>query len=135
MKTKREVLIAYAKNASCGNLDCDECPYNTKCLTGEGFHRTLARIGAIALLRRFPKKREFDTSKVLTCATVDKAKTGMQGYFANDLTTLRDMFNVGETYELRKIENDGSLFCFRYVKPGPVLNKLKDSALFYPVED
>lgn len=123
MKTKREVLKEYAKNASCGEIQCKECGYRDKCMQ-ESIHNALVKIGAMTVLRQ---NRVFDPSNVLTTVTADNARIGMKGYFADTLASLKKEFiqkNVQtltrrfseECYE--RFEADDSL-CW---------------ALFYPID-
>lgn len=121
MKTKREVLESVVKIGSCEDIKCEECPYNSiRC------HDRFFKIGAMALLRMFPEKREFDTDKILTCVTADKAKTGMRGYFADDLVSLKINFEKNFVYELLHIHSE----CFSY----RFRNANRDYALFYPID-
>lgn len=56
MKTKREVLEEFAKNGDCENISCaNECPYmpSKKCPDLD-----LRKIGAMAILRMFRKKKK-----------------------------------------------------------------------------
>jgi hypothetical protein len=60
MKTKREILEEFAKNGDCENINCrEECPY---CIGDKCLDLDLRKIGAIAILRMFPEKREFDSN-------------------------------------------------------------------------
>lgn len=99
MKTKREVLESVVKIGTCKDIKCEECPYDSiRC------HDRFFKIGAMALLRMFPEKREFDINNVLTCVTVDKAKVGMKGYFGDSLAFLRTKFeNREQIFELVEI--------------------------------
>jgi hypothetical protein len=131
MKTKREVLKSFALNGSCRGIDCNQCQYdNTKvCDNCSTFTDRLIRIGAMAILRTFPEKREFDPDKILTCLTVDKAKVGMRGYFGDSLASLRDKFERREqTLELVEILNEN--YAYRFKTSGYFIY-----ALFYPVDE
>lgn len=122
MKSKREVLESVVKIGSCKDIKCEECPYDSiRC------HDIFFKIGAMAILRQNRKKREFDPNKILTCVTADKAKTGMRGYFADDLVGLKINFEENFVNELLHIYSE----CFsRRFK-----NANRDYALFYPIED
>ena len=131
MKTKREILKAFALNGSCGELSCSLCQYNkTKACTNCSLLRDkLIRIGAMAILRMFPEKREFDINNVLTCVTVDKAKVGMKGYFGDSLAFLRTKFeNREQISELVEICDENYMCRFRH-------NDGLIYSLFYPVEE
>jgi hypothetical protein len=55
MKTKREVLEEFAKNGDCENINCKvECPY---CFSDKCLDLDLRKIGAMAILRMFPEKK------------------------------------------------------------------------------
>lgn len=125
MKTKRDVLKIIARDGDCDILDCkSECPYSfsDKCLEMD-----LVKIGAMAILRMFPKKRIFDPSKILTCVTADQAKVGMKGYFADDLAELKIKFNHNAFCELSIIH--GERYTHRFE------NKIGNYALFYPIAE
>lgn len=126
MKTKREVLKTIIKEG-CHNIDCSECPYFTQCGNEYYLRNKLARIGAMAILRMFPEKREFDTSRILTCVTVDQAKLHTKGYFADSIKSLRWRFENDEVYELLKVNGEDSLYCFNCGR--------QDYALFYPIDE
>lgn len=54
MQTKREVLKTIAKQGSCEGIKCFDCPYyEGKCPNSE----IIKRIGAMAILRMFPEKK------------------------------------------------------------------------------
>lgn len=56
MKTKREVLKEFAKNGDCENINCKkECPY---CFSDKCLDLDLRKIGAMAILRMFKKKKK-----------------------------------------------------------------------------
>lgn len=60
MRTKREVLEIFAENGTCGTLPCTMCEYAAKGCSSydkELVHR-LAKIGAKAILKIFPKKKK-----------------------------------------------------------------------------
>lgn len=127
MKTKREVLKAIIKEG-CVNIDCKDCPYSDKqCVYQSTLNAKLIRIGAMAILRMYPKKKEFDTSKVLTCVTVDQAKLHTKGYFADNIKSLKWRFENDEAYELLKVNGEDSLYCFNCGR--------QDYALFYPIDE
>jgi hypothetical protein len=127
MKTKREVLEEIAKNGKCANINCiEECPY---CFYDRCPDLDLRKIGAMAILRMFPEKREFDPDKILTCVTADKAKVGMKGYFGDNIASLRTKFEKGgQISELIEILDEKNWCRFRYSK-GIVY------ALFYPIDE
>lgn len=130
MKTKREVLKTFITEGSCGDIKCIECPYhNVRCKFPKSVKDSLAKIGAMTILRMFPEKREFDPNKVLTCITADKAKIGMRGYFADSLDFLRKKFKEGKHISrLIEILDETNPYRFKnsdYTK----------YILFYPIED
>ena len=121
-KSKRDVLETVVKIGSCKDIECDECPYDSiRC------HDRFFKIGAMALLRMFPEKREFDTDKILTCVTADKAKVGMRGYFADNLTVLKINFERNFVQELLSIQSEK--FSHRFH------NVTNVYALFYPIDE
>lgn len=126
MKTKREILKTIIKGG-CANIDCKNCPYFTLCNNEFYLRNKLARIGAMSILRMFPEKREFDTSKVLTCVTADQATLHTKGYFADSIKSLRYRFKKDEAFELLEVKGDDSLYCFNCGR--------QDYALFYPIEE
>jgi hypothetical protein len=71
MKTKRELLIDYAKGFGCKFVKCSTCPYNYLCYSkseNTNLGTKLERIGAMAILRMFRDSAlEF---KKLRCITV-----------------------------------------------------------------
>lgn len=126
MKTKREVLEAIAKSGHCDCIQCSYCPYGDHprhCPDSD----LLKRVGAIAILKRFPEKREFDTDKILTCVTADKAKVGMKGYFGDDLVQLKINFKDKTIRELEEVYGE-HCSCRFAAKNGKY-------ALFYPIEE
>lgn len=121
-KSKREVLESVVKIGSCKDIKCEECPYDSiRC------HDRFFKIGAMALLRMFPEKREFDPNKVLTCVTADKAKIGMRGYFADSLDYLKSQFAVNNIHTLYEIQKEDR--CRRFTDEG------EHWALFYPIDE
>ncbi len=64
----------------------------------------------MAILRQNRKK--FDINKILTCVTADKAKVGMRGYFADDLSELKINFNSNALYKLLSIHSEGYIYRF-----------------------
>jgi hypothetical protein len=130
MKTKREVLKTFITEGSCGDIKCIECPYlNVRCKFPSTIQDSLARIGAMTILRMFPEKREFDPDKILTCVTADKAKVGMKGYFGDNIASLRTKLEKGgQISELIEILDEKNWCRFRYSK-GIVY------ALFYPINE
>lgn len=129
MITKREVLEEFAKNGDCENINCrEECPYyfSDKCID-----LYLRKIGAMAILRMFPKKLEsrvFDKSKILTCVTADKAKVGMKGYFADNLTQLKLEFDANRQSTLIEKQGEDCVNTF-------VADDELGSVLFYPIDE
>lgn len=116
MITKREVLKSFALNGSCPEVKCKQCPYDNTdaCAYHSVLRDKLIRIGAMALLRMFPEKREFDIDKILTCITADKAKVGMKGYFGDSLASLRNQFERRmQTTELVEILDEECMCRFR----------------------
>lgn len=132
MKTKREILLEYAKNASCGKVECSQCQYNRDetCTSNSLIRDKLIRIGAMAILRMFPKGREFDPSRVLTCVTANKAEIGMEGYFADNLVVLKERFYRKDinTKILSKIRDE--IYSARFVDEACCHYNL-----FYPIEE
>lgn len=128
MKSKREVLEIIAKYKGC-SLSCYDCPYS-KLNTGKEtcIVKKLRGIGAMAILRMFPKESEFDTNKIFTCITADKAKVGMKGYFAYDLAGLREEFARNNIQTLIEIFNED---CYERFKTNSGLK----CALFYPIDN
>lgn len=125
MKTKREVLEEYVKSASCGVIQCDECPYRYKCFQGEGIHNTLVKIGAMTVLRQ---SRKFNTRNILTTATAYKARVGMKGCFADSLAVLREEFAQKNIQTLTRILSENA--CGRF-EADNCLNWI----LFYPIDE
>ena len=129
MKTKREILKSFALNGTCEGISCSLCPYDktkecTECLL---LSDNLIRIGAKAILRMFPEKREFDIDKILTCVTADKAKVGMRGYFGDTITLLKERFQ-DKPHLLTEIRDED--FAHRFV------NEYNTNfSLFYPVDE
>lgn len=125
MKTKREVLEEYAKNASCGEIQCKECGYRNKCQQGEGIHNSLVKIGAMTILRQ---NRKFDPRNVITTATAYKARVGMKGCFADSLASLREEFAQKNIQTLTRVLSEEACTrfeaddCFHWI-------------LFYPVDE
>ena len=98
-------------------------------MNGKDVLCTLVRIGAKAILRMFPEKREFDKSKVLTCVTADQAKVGMKGYFGDSLAFLKTEFeNRKQISELVEILDEKCMCRFRQ-SDGLIYS------LFYPIEE
>lgn len=129
MKTKREVLEIIAKHKGCYS-SCYDCPYSNintgiedSCIT-----RRLMNIGAMAILRQNRKKREFDPDKILTCVTADKAKVGIRGYFADNISTLKQFFENNNVYELKRVLDEDTLYRFES-------SNYIAYALFYPIEE
>ena len=123
MITKKDVLKEWVEYGNCKGIYCSECPYqihSNKCLMSN-----LIRIGAMAILRQNRKK--FDPNKILTCVTADKAKVGMRGYFADDLSELKINFNSNALYELLSIHSEGYIYRFG--------NTIDDYVLFYPIDE
>jgi hypothetical protein len=129
MKTKREILLEYVKSASCGEEKCGQCQYyyDKTCTSCSLVRDKLIRIGAMAVLRMFPKKREFDINNVLTCVTADKAKVGMKGYFGDNLEFLRTKFEEKDIRTLTEIRDESYGLRFR--------EKIDSWALFYPLNE
>lgn len=128
MKTKREVLEHIAQYKGCYTLRCSECPYNKDGRCGHGgssLTERLIKIGAMEVLRQNRKK--FDSSKVLTCVTADKAKVGMRGYVANNLAELKSDFKNNTSYELIAIRDESYACRFETDDSG--------YALFYPIDE
>lgn len=88
MKTKREVLERFAETGYCTYIDCSECAYEEMCgidkkLTTKG---RLQKIGAMAILRMFPKNKKpmlevgtkikFSDGSI---ATISKVDCGVEG--------------------------------------------------------
>lgn len=128
MKTKREVVESIAKHKDCV-ISCSECPYFSFYTKKEKscVAKKLLGIGAMAILRQNRKKREFDKNKILTSVTADQAKVGMKGYFADDLSELKDNFNSNALYKLSVIYNETYIYRFG--------NKMNDYVLFYPIDE
>ena len=125
MMTKREILKSFAETGNCPSyFDCGDCPYKRRCYKLQAIFR---KIGARELLKRFPEKRKFDKSKILTCVTASQAKIGSKGYFADDLTELRIKFNNNELYELLTVYAEDCTYRFS--------NERNEYAIFYPVEE
>lgn len=125
MITKREVLKAFAETGNCSeNLNCSECPYRQRCFK---LLAVIRKIGARKLLKMFPKKREFDTDKILTCITADKAKVGMRGYFGDTITLLKERFQ-DKPHLLTEIRDED--FAHRFVNENNT-----NFSLFYPIEE
>lgn len=124
MKTKRAVLEYFAEHSDCEGIECKLCPYRKsgRC----SLPKDLKRIGAMALLRQNPKKREFDPSKILTCVTADKARVGMRGYFADDLVGLKTNFKNNAIYRLLGIYEEDCTYRFE--------SEHNEYALFYPID-
>ena len=128
MKTKREVLKVIAENGYCRNIPCSECPYDKKsCPKYHDLHTRLIKIGAKALLRMFPEKREFDSDKILTCITADKAKVGMKGYFGDDLVELKSNFKGNIIHILLGVCGENCTYRFK--------SEHLEYALFYPIDE
>ena len=130
MKTKREILKTIAEKGNCYDIGCNECPYYFyRCIAVSTLKDNLARIGAKAILRMFPEKREFDKSKILTGITADKAKVGMKGYFDDNLSSLRNQFERRvQTTELVEILDERYMCRFRH-------NDGLIYSLFYPIDE
>lgn len=130
MKTKREVYETYKKHGFCQGISCDECPFD--CYKCEDFAERLKKIGAMAILRMFPKKEEprvFDKSKILTCVTADKAKVGMRGYFGITIRHIEENIEKGNIDVLSNVEDNKW-----YLSPF----KREDAEhfpLFYPIDE
>ena len=125
MLTKKQMLEHFIKCGTCAGLRCDAvCPYNDAkhCLNND-----LRRIGAIAILRQNRNRRVFDPDKVLTCATADRAKVGMRGYFSNNLALLKDYFKKKKIYELSEV------YAENY--PRRFIAENIEYALFYPIDE
>lgn len=130
MKTKREVLKEFVKKGHCENIVCDNCPYDgSGCSSGHcSLNYRLRKIGAMALLRQ-NRNKEFDPSKILTCATVYQASEGMKGYFGNNVRQIEDNIRRNSIDTLIRIDdNKECLFPFRD-RYGHYYS------LFYPMED
>lgn len=127
MKTKREVLEQFAKCGNCEGIKCTDCPYYKP---GEHCPNDdfIKRIGAMAILRQNRKKREFDPDKILTCVTADKAKVGMRGYFADNISTLKQFFKKNNVYELKQVLDEDTLYRFES-------SNYIAYALFYPIDE
>lgn len=127
MKTKREILEHFVEYGNCENITCaNDCPYfssNNKCPDLD-----LRKIGAMAILRQNRKKREFDPDKILTCVTADKAKVGMRGYFADNISTLKQFFENNNVYELKRVLDEDTLYRFEN-------SNYIAYALFYPIDE
>lgn len=129
MLTKRKVLELFAKRGVCEGIECADCPYHKhseRCPI-----EPLKRIGAMAILRKHrkskSKERVFNTDKVLTCVTADKAKVGMKGYFGDDLAGIKSNFEKNNLYELSGVYKENY--------PCRFINKRNEYALFYPIDD
>mgnify|MGYP006923239551 CR=1 FL=1 len=61
MITKREILEQFAEKGHCAGIPCSECSYAKICgVDNKSMIKTrLQKIGAMALLRMFPEKRDF----------------------------------------------------------------------------
>lgn len=131
MLTKREVLKSFALNGSCLDISCSLCPYDkTKACTNSLVLRdNLIRIGAMALLRMFPEKREFDRSKIITCTTSYRAVVGMRGYFADNIAHLISQFKERKPMECLAGIRDESYSC-RFLGNHGVYY-----SLFYPLDE
>ena len=125
MKTKREVLIHFAKFGNCKGISCEECSYSDNC--GK-FSDTIRRIGAREILKMFPEKREFDKSKILTSVTADQAKVGMEGYLCDNIFELKRNFKENYTMELKEVLDETSSRRFLSVYGVPYF-------LFYPIDE
>lgn len=132
MKTKREILKLHAQGKNCKGIPCEKCPFwNKNAPSGEKClitNERLARIGAMAILRQNRKKREFDPDKILTCVTADKAKVGMRGYFADNISTLKQFFENNNVYELKRVLDEDTLYRFES-------SNYIAYALFYPIDE
>lgn len=133
MKTKREVLEQFAKEGHCTDISCGECPYEKICGISNNkltIKTRLQKIGAMVILRqnRKPKKREFNSNKVLTCVTADKAKVGMKGCFADSLVYLKEAFARKEIHVLTNVYSED--VCARFEA-----NKSINWTLFYPIDE
>ena len=130
MKTKREVLEEFVTYGDCKHIKCEDCSYNInnnfdcKLQTGS----KLSQIGAMAILRQNRKKREFDPDKILTCVTADKAKVGIRGYFADNISTLKQFFENNNVYELKRVLDEDTLYRFES-------SNYIAYALFYPIDE
>jgi hypothetical protein len=84
MKTKRELLIDYAKGFGCKFVKCSTCPYHYICYSkseNTNLRTELEKIGAMAILRMFPEKKKplleigtkikFSDGKIATITKVD----------------------------------------------------------------
>lgn len=125
MMTKRQVLKAIIKTGNCRAIECYECPYHEQ---PKGCVASLRKIGAMAILRQNRKKREFDPNKVLTCVTAYKAEVGMNGYFADNLASLRGEFIQKNVQTLTRTFSEG--VCARFEA-----NNYISYILFYPIDD
>lgn len=72
--------------------------------------------------------RKFDTSKILTAVTADKAKVGMKGYFGDDLTGLKTNFEKKIIYELSGVYEENCTYRFDTIHN-------MEYALFYPIDE
>jgi len=130
MKTKREILEAFVTYSDCKHIKCEDCSYNINnnfdCKLQAGAR--LSQIGAMAILRQNRKKREFDTNKVLTCVTADKAEVGMNGHFADCLADIKSQFNTKHIRTLSEIRDEEAYERF--------IDQAGTSwALFYPIDE
>ena len=126
MVTKREIFEQFAKGENCINIECENCPFY-KYSYGCTVSRRLSSVGAMAILRMFPEKREFDLSKILTSVTADKAKVGMKGYFADNLAELKLNFKNNILYELIRVREENWVYRFE--------SEHIEYALFYPIDE
>lgn len=127
-KSKREVLEQFAKCGNCEGIKCTNCPYYKSCKHCPNDNFSLKRIGAMAILRQNRKKRGFDPDKILTCVTADKAKVGMRGYFADNISTLKQFFKNNNVYELKRVLDEDTLYRFES-------SNYIAYALFYPIDE
>lgn len=126
MKSKRELLEHIAKYGRCEYIRCTDCPYDEHpkhCLYDD-----LRKIGAMAILRQNRKKRGLTPNKVLTCVTADKAKVGMRGYFADNISTLKQFFKNNNVCELKRVLDEDTLYRFES-------SNYIAYALFYPIDE
>ena len=118
------------------DFDCAKLQLNAMLHNTYSIMQELAQVGAV--LKKIQNTvseveadalsiKEFDTNKILTCATADKAKVGMKGYFADDIAELKLNFKNNILYELIKVREEFCAYRFE--------SKHNEYALFYPIDE
>jgi hypothetical protein len=114
MKTKREVLERFAEEGYCSSIDCRECAYLELCSSDESLtiKGRLQKIGALAILRMFPKKKKsllengtkikFSDGRIATLVKIEPEVEHQAIYYQLDFGSYYKSLDylVGKTWEV-----------------------------------